>query len=56
MTKCYEVPVTLFVNAENSEEAITIAGEELHNLCKGDHPIVAYEYPEDNAVLTYEEM
>ena len=56
MTRCYEVAVTLFINADTAEDAITIAGGELHNLCKGDHPIVAYEYPEDDATLTFEEI
>lgn len=56
MTRCYEVPITLFVNAHTAEDAITIAGEELHYLCKCDNPVVAYEYPEDNTELAFEEM
>jgi len=55
MTKCYEIPVTLFVNADTAEEALQVAGEELHYMCKGDHPVVAYDMPMTGANLTYEE-
>lgn len=56
MTKCYEVPVVLFINAESAEDALQVAGEELHFMCKGHHPITAYDMPMDGANLTFEEV
>lgn len=54
MTRCYSVPVWVFINADSADEALEVAREELHHMCKGDHPIVAYDVPVDGTNLTHD--
>jgi len=43
--KTYEINITVFMQAENADDALETLGVEMDYLCGSDNELVAVEYP-----------
>jgi len=48
--KTYKINITVFMQAENADDALETLGVEMDDLCGSDNELVAVEYPPVNEV------